>query len=218
MTQYLDVKKRHILLSTSFLRVIPEEQRSNIFTGWGCWKGSQQGRHRGSHCRFVPQWWGDGGRGRGQPWEALWCCFPTLGGLITWFQKSITCQHNRCTEHSANSNAETGGSTIRKSICRRSQWIYDFSLLTSNLNTQYLWWLWWFNLFCGLKRSIICQTQSRVCAMRQLQWCLTNSAEDTVFYLLIHLVRYSRLRQPREQMAKRKKYWTQKGERLLKTC
>lgn len=101
-------------MSTSFLRVIPEEQRSNIFTGWGCWKGSQQGRHRGSHCRFVPQWWGDGGRGRGQLWEALWCCFPTLGGLITWFQKSITCQHNRCTERSANSNAETGGSTIRK--------------------------------------------------------------------------------------------------------
>lgn len=157
--------------------------------------------------------------GGGQLWEALWCCFLTLGGLITWFQKSITCRHNRCTERSANSNAERQeGVQSERGICLRSQWIYDFSLLTSNPNTQYLWWLWWFNLFCGLKRSFICWTQSRVCAMSKLQWCLTNSAEDTVFYFLIHLVWYSRLCQPREQMAKWKKYWTQKGERLLKTC
>lgn len=157
----LKCKKQHILLSTSLLRVIPERHRSNMFTGWGCWKGSQQGRHRGSHCRFVPQWWGDGGGGGGgQFWEALWCCFATLGGLITWFQKSITCQHNGCTERSANSNAERQeGVQSEIGICLRSQWIHDFSLLTSNLNTQYLWLWWWFNLFCSLKRSFICRTR-----------------------------------------------------------
>lgn len=141
-------------------------------------------------------------------WEALWFCFPTLGGLITWFQKFITCQHSHCTERSANSKPPLSVDVWVQSAYIELQLHITYFSHGVDVMIQFLLWL---------KRSFICWTQSRVCVMSKLQWCLTNSAEETFFYFLIHLVRYSRLRQLREQMAKRKKYWTQKREMLLKT-